>query len=248
MKSKKINIIPAYTDDYYRVETMIQNPLFKKKMSDFFAEREKMGYPIPKKGFKTWDQYIDWGKDFWKRYSELEKTVPEDELPTDLWEFQQEILTDAELDWKNKKYVDFLDSYMFFGVRHLCEELFVIKWIRNTETDKMELFLQLHPHTRREHILKFWDEISKEQKYLPGYTGKNKERTAFDRKLNIHRTHEEVRKKVLKESAINSEVRRKKPLDRETFIEMENKPRNLTLSKIRKANSQINKLKKKPSV
>ncbi len=105
----------------------------------------------------------------------------------------------------------------------------------------MELFIQIYPHTKREHISAFWDNIVVDQKYLSGYIGKSKKWENFDRDLEIY----EVYKNIKSNKPNKESMRSKYPMDREIYIQLHNKYSRLKLSDIRKSISKIAKLELK---
>jgi hypothetical protein len=242
--TSKANLKPIYTTDYYKMEKLIQNKKFQNKLEVLLSSYKAIGSPIPKSGVKNLDGQMEWINNFWKKYYERKKTgLNEQELPQ-LWGYWiDDILTEFKLDPKNSKYSDFLESYIFFGKKHLNESFFETRWIRNQETDKMELFIQIYPHTKREHISAFWDEIVKDQKYLPEYIGKSKKWENFDRDLEIYTIYQKIKSERPSKRALLSGH----SLDFTIWGELTTKYPNLRLGDVRKAISRIEKLETKPA-
>lgn len=263
---------PIYTDDYYRMEKLVNDPIFKKKVKGLRVVYEKAGCPLPSKGFEKYREYMDWLNVFWDAFTKIERgalaqeikriqedpAVSEDKkywkimnahdqlLPPTPGKFLEDCVREGGLDYKNRKYKDFLELHVFLGRLHLSEPLFNIRWIRNQKTEKMELFIQLLPHTKKEHIETFWTEVSKEVERLPGYLGKNKPWDTFERDLEIYHTYQQVKDERPKDQKRASPTWPQEggpmPLDYETLMRVCEKHKGLTLSAVRKAVTRIAEL------
>lgn len=240
--TSKTNLKPVYSTDYYKIEKLVKDKVFQSRLQSLLDSYKQINSPLPKSGVKNLDGQMEWINTFWKRYYEFKKTgLTEEELPQ-LWGYWiDDILAEFNLDPKNRKYSDFLESYIFFNRKHLNESFFETRWIRNQETDKMELFIQIYPHTKREHLSAFWNEIIKDQKYLSGYIGKSKKWENFDRDLEIYTIYKKIKSERLSERALQSED----PLDFVIWGELTTKYHNLKLTDIRKAIFRIEKLETK---
>lgn len=217
MDTKK-KIKPIYSKDYYRMEKLIKNPAFQKRVRQYRANCEQIGCPVPRKGFSKYQLYLNWLQLFWKAHASIEQGELTKErerilsnstlsgrekfnqsvaaadrlLPVPPGNFFEELLEQFGLDSKNEKYKDFLEEYIFLGKQHLSEPLFRRVFKRNEKTDEWEYFVQRYPYTRQEHIDAFQAEIAADQRALPGWRGKNKRWENFERDLEIFTIHQEV--------------------------------------------------------
>lgn len=243
MASKK-QTKPVYTADYYRIEKVVSDPGFKAKVKELRAAYAKAGCPLPAKPFEKYRDYRDWLDLFWERHMAAERDRTEE--PITPGRFLDDRLIEAGLDHRNDKFKKALEAHVFYGRPHLTERLFVLRWMRSKPTSEPELFIQLLPHTKKEHIEAHWGEIAEEMKRLPGHLGKSKRWETFERDLEIYRTYQQV-----KDERMNSGERSGKgwmykgkpqPLDYEISSRMSEKYPNLTLAAIRKAISRIEEL------
>jgi hypothetical protein len=245
MKKAVDKLKPIYSKDYYRMEKLVSDPKFKKQVRDMLAEYKRIGAPLPPRPL-TYDQYLEWLNQFWNALSKLD-TFDQYELPPP-GNFLENLLEEFDFNprnQENRKFEDFLEAHVFRGQEHLHETLFEIRWIRNKETDKMELFLKIEPYTRKEHVEAFWDEIEKDQKHFPEYLGKSKEWSSFERDLYIFRTYEEIRNQMparMKSVGKNWKVKGFRPVDFAVKLEVCEKYPNLSLSTIRKAIIRVGEL------
>lgn len=240
---------PIYTDDYYRLEKLVSDPAFKAKVDALFTLYKEEGCPIPDKLFKTYQEYEAWLKVFWERHKAAEQQEWMDEFITP-GQFLEDRLREAGLDHKNSKYKEFLTFHVFLGRPYLLERAFNLRWIRNRKTGTPELFIQLLPHTKKEHIEARWGDIVREMERLPDYMGKSKPWVNFERDLEIFQTYQSV-KEERERSGKKSNSRWKKdqgvqPLDYEVLSYLGEKYPNLKLGDIRKAVSRVAKLDAPP--
>lgn len=264
---KKPQPDPIYTDDYYRLEKLVNDSRFQKRIQQQRALYKQLGCPIPARGFRKYQRYIAWLNKFWAAHAKIEygelarerqliqnnPSLSEREkfqqaaeaeerlLPLPPGNFFEELLQEFALDPRNEKYKDFLEGYTFLGKKHLSEPFFRISYKRNEKTDEWELFIQLYPYTKQEHINAFWGEIAQDQQRLKGWRGKNKKWEQFDRDLHIFNVYQEIKstmpgKRVTKASgffAIDVAVwNTLRKVDKVRF-------KDLTLSQVRKAVTRI---------
>lgn len=181
---------PIYTDDYYRIEKLIKDPKFKARLKKLLTAYKDMGCPLPAEGFKTHDLYMKWLNKFFAKHEKMMRAGIEDELlPPVPGDWRDETLAAFGFDPKDDKYTRFLDSYIYFGKKDLSEFLFEARMVLNEKTDTKELYVQIYPHTRRDHILKHWNQIESMQKYLDGYTPRNKKWLTFNRDQEIFKLY-----------------------------------------------------------
>ena len=230
---------PIYTNDYYRMAKLTRNAVFKAKLKKLLENYEEIGCPIPKGGFKNHDQHIKWLNTLFDKHEKMERANMEEEfLPPIIGYWRDDILTEFGFDPKNSKYTDFLDSYILFGKKNLEEYSFETRWIRNTETDKMELFIHVYPYTKREHVSKYWKHVVKEQEHMPEYLGKSKKWETFDRDLEIYTAYEKLRSGRTEKRAEDFGG----ALDQHVWSEMRKKYKKLKLDDVRRAVSRVAKL------
>ncbi len=246
-----------YDQNYYNAQEMLLNPWFQKKILWLKNKFRDFGCPIPKEGFKTLKEYMDWNQNqFWKSYFDTEKsskfqaklnkitggkkswgTKEQDQieklklklLPPIYGETYDEILEKFNINRKDRGFRDFLERHIFFNKDTYFTPLFSINWIRNKKTNKMELFVKLNGHTRKEDLTNGWDFIANEQKSLPDYMGKNKKWITFERDNGIYEIYLKLKKqKNFKRSKDTGES-----IDTLIYIEIRKKHYSLTLSTIR---------------
>src|SRR3989338_7028057 len=70
--NKKIKQV--FDERYYRVQALLKNPRFIKRIAWLITRFAKFGCPIPEGGFKNYDEYIAWNGGLIKRYYELKKS------------------------------------------------------------------------------------------------------------------------------------------------------------------------------
>jgi hypothetical protein len=188
---KKIKKRVIFSHDYNKMQVMIRDSWFIKKVAWLKNRFAEIGCPLPLKGFKRYKQYLTWNDRYWKRHSEMQQldeylngrlkiTGSKEQISAkefdDLQDFDQkflppvygemysEILHYYGLPIDNDYFRDFLESYIFFGKTDCTLPPFSVCAIRNKKTNKPGLFIQLYSHTRKEDILNYWNFIAKEQK------------------------------------------------------------------------------------
>jgi hypothetical protein len=266
MKKAVEKLKPIYSKDYYRMEKLVHDPNFKKRVREMLNWYAQIGAPVPSKPME-YSGYLEWLNKFWDAYTKLDMgevankqkqiqentAIPNEEkywvimemrdktLPPTPGKFLEDLLEQFGHDPKNQKFDDFLEAYIFRGKKHLSESLFTIIWKRNTKSDKMELFIQLEPHTRKEHIEAFWDQIEDDLKHLPGHLGKSKEWKTLDRDLEVFNEYEALKKSIPKGSKLHSNKHggNRHPLDIQVWQKLYGKYPELTLSMVRKAVTRV---------
>jgi len=206
-----------YSDDYYRMEKLILDERFIERVQTLKDEYKNMGHPIPDKGFKNNDQYIDWYKAFTKTYRKANKTeldrvltplktnesitqpnkgiaitlAKQKVLPLLPEAFVDNLLKDLGYDNNNMKFYSFISDHIFMGKKHLAETAFKLVF-KYDKDGNLELSLALTPYTKPEHIVAFWKDVLKYQKSLNGFRGKNKKHTSFERDLHIYKVYKKL--------------------------------------------------------
>lgn len=236
MKTRN-KIQPVYTADYYRIEKLVKNPRFQERFQQQRALYKQLGCPIPAQGFRTYQHYVKWLNKFWAAHAKITNGEP----PLPPGNFFEEALEEFGLDPRNEKYKNFLEAYMFLGKKHLSEPFFRIVYKRNEKTDDWELFIQLYPYTKREHVDAFWNKIAEDQKRLAGWRGKNKKWEQFDRDLHIFNVYQEIKSTVPGKRAAKASGAFAIDVAVWNALREEDKARfqDLTLSQVRKAIARI---------
>jgi hypothetical protein len=253
MKAKKQRR-KIYDQNYYKAQAILRDPWFINKISWLKKRFEEIGCPVPKTGFKNLQQYDKWRNKYWdtrtkmyqdkefitgvnkitngkqkissNEYDKLEE-FKNDYLPPVYGAIFGDILEHFKIDRDNSKFRDFIERYIFLGYDEYPSTIIGTRWIRNSKTDKMELFIPILGHTKKEDIINNWDFISKEQKRLPDYLGKSKEWEEFDRDIEIYNLYKGIK--------INGPEKgfELKALDIEIYVQLHQKYKSLTVNKIR---------------
>jgi len=112
-----------------------------------------------------------------------------------------------------------------------------IKFIPNEKTDKEELWIKIHPYTKKEDFEKVWHQIEEFQRQLPGYVERERERKAFKRDVEIFWEYRNYRKSLKKKGK-----KRTKDTYDEFYPRIEERYRVDSPQAIRKIISRVNKL------
>lgn len=266
---KKNDLTPIYSKTYYRFQKLIKDRKFQEQIRWLYSRYEKFGCPVPKGGFKTYTEYEKWLSLFWKIYYSIEKTNrPQKVITTsnisitnglrkirirniiDIYdplfppaphEFIICILEQFEFDKDKNEYRGFISDYLFRGKKEYTENTFQIRWIRDEKTDKFELFIQILPNTKKEHIDLYWHHVIEEQKLLPGYIGKNKKWENFERDMYVYNVYKDLQNKLT--SKRTSRKTGQRPLDEQTWLVIKKKYPRINLDQIKDIISRIDKLK-----
>jgi len=265
----KEKLQPIYSPDHYRMKILVGSREFQSGLQTARETWAAWGIPIPDKGFARVKDYYAWiaklktacnkamdGKEVTHAIKQInnDATISATEkmqqrleawkslLPPVPHGVIDRLLEKSNLDPKNKDYRLFLTKYIFFGQWDFSEPFLHIVWKRNEKTDEMELFLKLEPHTKKKHIVAFWDSrISKEVEKLSNYRGKNKPWETFERDFQIHTAYQKVEKELA------DKVKRGKysssPVDELVWrrLKKENSLRfkNMSFEQLRKAKSRV---------
>lgn len=255
MKSK-IQKRKIYDQNYYKAKTILRDPWFIKKVSWLKNRFKEVGCPVPEHGFKNLKQYDKWRNEYWdtrnrmyqdKEFLKRQKEITSGKdkitskeydtlenfrnsyLPPVYGEIFREILEHFKIDKNDSDFRDFIERYIFLGLDEYPSTIIGTRWIRNPKTDKMELFIPVLGHTKKEDIINNWDFISREQKRLPDYLGKSKEWEEFDRDLEIYNLYKKIKSGEFKDITDF----KLQATDCETYIQLHKKYKSLTTDKIR---------------
>jgi hypothetical protein len=214
-----------------------------KWLNRFWRKWSKINYSEDTKAAKesiTEDSRLT-GQEKFNKIDELES----ERLPPVPGQFIEDLLREGGCNPRNDKYKDFLERYIFFGQKHLSEVYSSIHWKKHHLTGKPELFIQVFPYTKLEHIAKFWDQVTEEQKAFSDYVGKSKKWTTFERDLFIYNTWQEAKvaleKRPMKKRWFEGE---RPPLDEFVCAKISKEYPNITLQQIRKAVCRVAELDK----
>ncbi len=246
---------PIYDQNYYKAQAMIRDPWFIDKIVWLKQRFTETGCPLPKKPFKNYKQYYSWNDKFWKHYAEMEKSTEfaeaklritggkqrftfeeldalerfkEDFLPPVYGQTYTEILQHFKIDYNDRGFRDFLERYIFFGRTGYPTPHFYVTLKRNQKTQELELFIRILGHTKKEDIVKGWAQISKEQKHLKNYIGKNKEWETFERDIEIYDHYKKIKDSMKTERSADLQA-----VDMKIFIKLHKKWPELTTVSIR---------------
>lgn len=252
----------VYNQNYYKAKAVLHDPWFQEKISWLKKRFAEVGCPLPKRPFKTYKEYMAWNDLFWQRYSDMEKdpeylkaklriTGGKDTISSkEYYELEdlrekffppvygakyREILEHFDIDPKDRGFHDFLERYIFFGRDYYPTSLFRISWIRNQKLKKMELFIQIEPHTKLTDIQKYWSEIVEEQRRFKSFSGKNKAWEDFERDLEVYNQY-----KLLKK-ADTRRMNNGQAIDIKIYSEIHKKYPKLTITNIRTIISRTRK-------
>ncbi|MFA6228173.1 MAG: hypothetical protein WC668_03210 [Patescibacteria group bacterium] len=201
-----------YNQDYYKAQAMAKDPWFIEKVSWLKSRFAEIGCPIPEGGFGSYKEYIAWNGRFWKKFAEMQDSQEFHDERTKItggksnisreeyWklaDFEEKFLPPiygrhikeilAHFGFPEQGYFhDFVEYGIFLGKKNYSNSPFNVQMIRNKDTKKWELFIQIYGFTKKDDISNNWDLIANEQKYLPDYLGKSKEWETFNRDLEVY--------------------------------------------------------------
>lgn len=240
-----------YDENYYKAKMMLADIWFIKKTAWLKERFKDVGCRVPPNGFKKYHQYQTWSKKYWGVHSKMSgskefldkkiaiigvkkeislaelsaiEKLEADFLPPRFGAIFGDILEHFEIDRNDRKFHEFLEFYIFLGKTEFSEPLLNVQWIRNKKTKQAELFIQIFGHTKKEDIEKNWDFITRDQKQLPDYIGKNKKWESYDRDIEIYTLYKKLHTKKRDDIC---------PVDREVYIELHKKYKSLTLMQVR---------------
>jgi hypothetical protein len=254
MSNKPIKARKVYDKDYYRAQVMLKDPWFIEKINFLKKRFSYVGCPIPKGGFKTYKQFEKWSDKYWdirrtminsdeykfkineitkgkikissEEYDLVEK-FKDDYLPPVYGENFREILGHFDIDKDEGRFASFLESYLFFNKKEYRDTVIKTKLSRDNKKGETEMFIQIFKYTKKEDIINNWNFVVDMQKSLQGYLGKSKKWESFDRDIEIYNLY----KRYKKES--NHRRNNFTPIDREIFVELHKKYKEITLNQLR---------------
>ena len=272
---KKVRTI--YDSDHYKMQLLTQSEIFIHKISKLKNSFKKVHCPIPKKGFSTYKDYLNWKDEYLLKINEIEnskelkekinkitknnekigpdeyyqiESLKEKTLPPIIEKYIGDILEANGILRKDKNYEKcqlFLMMHIFLGQENFSNPVLVFKQMRNRGTDQMELFVQILPNTRKEDVINAWPLIRRNQKMMPGHKDKIKEYKKFKRDLDIYNIY----KKFQRESKAKPEKKsmaHDNRIDNKTYKQIKDKYGEMSWESIRKVVSNMEKFTKKVKV
>ncbi len=257
-----------YDSDYYRMQLLIQSHDFVNRTEKMMNNFKKIGYPLPRGGFNTYKEYLDWNEKYFLKRQEIanskelsdkiekikngEETVGPEKyyqiealrkkhIPPLIEEYISDILNNAGINRKSKKYESyqrFLIFNIFLNKEKFSNPPLIIKRIRNKDTDTLDLFIQILPYTRKEDIVNAWPFIKQHQKLLSEYKERIKEYKKFQRDLDIYNIYQ----KFKNEPRIALQNSADNRIDSRTWNKIKDKYGDLSWENIRKIVSNIENL------
>lgn len=241
MKAKK----SIYDEDYYKIQLIINDEKFKKKINQLTKTFAVFGCPIPESGFNNYKQYLAWNDKYFTKRSKIEQSkkfivkinkiiknkqqwsekeqimideLKTKELPPIYGENINNILQDYGITKKDKnydRYRNFIIEYIFFDGKEYSNAPLNIKCKRDKKTRKVEMFIQIFSHTRKEDLENAWPIIKEQQKLLPKCKNKNKEYKNFYRDLEIYNIYKLLQETLPKSKQKGNKIYNNKRPDKE---------------------------------
>jgi len=244
----------VYNQKYYRVQALLKKSDFQKHIQWLKDQFDIFNISIPKKGFKKYQEYLDWNKKFWDKFTESQKSeqyiharseiindkgvITGDENIARMYEIEDTLLPPIYGSWiidliqeygfdrKDKDLKKFLISYIFMGQKEYQEQPLRIVHKIDNKTKKAGLFVQIYPWTTKDDLNNCWKDIKEEQSYYPEYIERNRPWKEFDRDVEIYEFYKNSLERVQNEDI--------KAADIDVFSKLHQKYPELTLSGIRK--------------
>ncbi len=273
MPNRKSTNKPILDDYHYQTRIMMRDRYFKDSINHLLNLFKNFGCPIPRDGFKKYDEYSRWNDKYWKKFAEIRygkeyknrleqitqgkkswgldiqnkiEKLEENFLPPIYGRYFEEILNHFNIINDRKGFYDFLINYVFFKKTEYPHRLFSVVWQKNKKNKEPELYIRIFGHTKKEDIKKYWPEIEKHKKTLPSYHGKSKERKNFDRDAQIFKLYKEIKaKKTDTHKNRGENIYYNKRIDEEICTIISNQYGDLEWENIRKIIAKMRKLEKR---
>lgn len=173
------NVRQIYNADFYKITAVLLSKKFLVLESEIQSKYTTLTLPFPKKGFNNYDQYSAW----------LKKARKTKESPGEIIE---NLLKEFNLDPKNEYYRNCVTARLFFHKQPWEESPYSQPHIelitRKNDTTK-ELWVKIHPWTKKADYMKLWSSIKGIQRTLPGYRGKEKFQVTFERNFAVYQLY-----------------------------------------------------------
>ena len=157
MPKKNLKIV--HDEKYDKTKILLANPAVQNKIRSIKKDFLNLGCPLPKGGLKTNEDYKNWHDKYYdcrnkkKEYSNFYVGKLD------------EILKENNLWAERTFYLQVLKNYLFFNKKEAEIVPTMTKVTFNKNTRKMELYVQIFPHTSQEDVINFWPIILREKKY-----------------------------------------------------------------------------------
>lgn len=220
-----MKIKPIFDAKYYEIRELVANTNFKTDIQKLLNSFSDYDCPVPKNGFKKYEEFDKWQKNLWRKYDlKVKSTGADDDEPIVVYgQIIDRILKKYGLDPKNKDDKYWIEQYIFFKKKEYEKPLAVIKYIPPISGKEPELWIRYFGHTRPSDIKA--EKIFEYQKLLPDFRAKNKPKD----------------EKILRRNKVVVELYRKeKDKNRGNVYARERRVKGESISQI-----VVNKLKKK---
>ncbi|OGC68536.1 hypothetical protein A2415_04835 [candidate division WWE3 bacterium RIFOXYC1_FULL_39_7] len=178
------NVRHIYNDNFYKITAILLSKKFLTLENEIRAKYDKLDLSIPTKGFSNYKEYGEW----------LTKARNIQDSPGKVIE---SVLKQFNLDPKNEFYRNCLTAGIFFHKQPWEQSPYSqqpIELITRNNGVAKELWVKIHPWTKKSDYVKLWESIKNIQKTLPGYRGKEKFQTTFKRDFEVYQLYLEVKK------------------------------------------------------
>jgi hypothetical protein len=157
-----------FDDDYYRIWAVILSKKFKGIVQTIKTKYKRLGMPIPKNGFSSYDAYREW-------LQVARNTTNSNLVPGKIVE---DILSQFDLDPKYEKYRNQITSKIFFskkvGDNHIHNEQQIRLILRQQDAESKKIWVQIYPWTRNKDYLQLWKTIKGVSRTLPNQNSNQK--------------------------------------------------------------------------
>jgi hypothetical protein len=212
-----------FDERHYRAQAMLRSKKFKEMIAWLKGKFVEFDRSVPTEGFKTIQEYLDWNKRWWGKWAELRygteykkafyeitggndtftleqaariREFEERFLPPVYGKYFDTILQEFNIDPDDKGYQDFLERHIFFNESDYPHDLLSIVWHRDTLKEPFKLYLEILPTTKLEDVVKYWDDVTNEQKLLPGFKKRNRAWENFERDIEIYMLYKDLKDKL----------------------------------------------------
>ena len=178
------NVRQIYNADFYKITAVLLSKKFLVLESEIQSKYATLNLALPKKGFSNYDQYSAW----------LKKAMEVKESPGEIIE---NTLKQFNLDPKNEYYRNCLTAHLFFHKQPWEESPYLqphIELITRKNDNTKELWVKIHPWTKKADYMKLWPSIKGIQRTLPGYRGKEKFQITFERNFTVYQLYLKAKK------------------------------------------------------
>ena len=200
MKPTKEKPRIIYDENYYKIQAVLENPNFGKRIKALKDKFAKFGCPIPPNGLRGYKDYMLLHDNLHKQYVKgkkskkykdailkitggkelltIEQISKIDELDREMlapivYGYDLEnILEEFGLDKSDKEITDWIEFFFLFNEKDCLKDTISIKFIPAEKDKEPELWVRYRGYTKPSDIKR--KDIIDYQKLLPDYSGKNK--------------------------------------------------------------------------